>query len=199
MAYIVTSCTYMYFKSRNYWYINFALPVIILLEIKWPITSNHLVNSSWLSKPSTSGTFEFGRCVNFPVSSSLSSLSSEGTSCVERLCSFGEDLIICINVRVEVLLIKINTTLELQMKEKATCPKIPEFLSLLHSKKLVMMQIIQISWDNTQKEIQLGYLICHIAYGRECYWAKLVCFLLCFQGSCSIRFQSPYQPNIRDL
>lgn len=120
MAYIVTSCTYMYFKSRNYWYINFALPVIILLEIKWPITSNHLVNSSWLSKPSTSGTFEFGRCVNFPVSSSLSSLSSEGTSCVERLCSFGEDLIICINVRVEVLLIKINTTLELQMKEKAT-------------------------------------------------------------------------------
>ena len=41
--------------------------------------------------PSTVGTFEFGLCVNFPVSSSLSS-SPMGTGRGERLCCFGEDL-----------------------------------------------------------------------------------------------------------
>lgn len=42
--------------------------------------------------PSTVGTFEFGLCVNFPVSSSLSSLSPVDTGRGERLCCFGEDL-----------------------------------------------------------------------------------------------------------
>ena len=41
--------------------------------------------------PSTVGTFEFGLCVNFPVSSSLSS-SPMGTGRGERLRCFGEDL-----------------------------------------------------------------------------------------------------------